>query len=277
MSADKQMISVGSGVDLAVRNSGRGRIPVVFLHGYSLSAETWDRVLPFFSEGTFTRISYDLRGFGDSSKPENGYTMHQHALDLHALLDRLGLEKAVLIGHSLGGAIIQRLATLHPERVLAFVSCDAFAQFNTLPGMDEAKRRRADSFGTREQNRAVLESAVARYFDPRNAERESIELFVGIALKASSAALRDQLMDAYCAPSVDVTKYEALRMPVMALSGATDVVAPVQQAIDLSDRVPESELAVIPRTGHTPMWEAPEAWARLVLDFLHRRVATANA
>ena len=272
MTTTIEMVDIGGGVELAVRRSGHGGIPVVFIHGYSLSADTWARVLPNFPEETYTRIAYDMRGFGDSSKPEGGHTMYQHALDLHALLDRLGIGKAVLVGHSLGGAVSQYFATLHPERLLAIVSCDAFAQFNPLPGMDEAKQKRVDSFGTKEQNRAVQEGAVERYFDPRNLEADSVPLFAEIALKSSTQALRDQLIDCYVAPPLDAARFEALTMPLLALTGATDIVAPVQQAIDLSDRVPGSELAVMARCGHTPMWEMPDEWSRLVLDFLSRRV-----
>lgn len=270
-----EMIDIGSGIELAASRSGHGTTPIVFIHGYSLSLDTWERALPYFPEESFTRIAYDLRGFGASSKPATGHTMHQHAIDLKALLDVLGIDKAVLIGHSLGGAISQYFATLFPDRLLAYVSCDAFAQFNVLPGMDATKQARADSFGTPEQNRAVLEGAVSRYFDPRNSNPETLALFIEIALRASSVALRDQLIDAYTAPSIPVDKYRALTIPVLAVTGATDIVAPVQQAIDLSNEVPGSEIALIARSGHTPMWETPCEWARPIVDFLKRRVLSA--
>ena len=270
-----EMVDIGDGIELAASRSGYGKTPVVFIHGYSLSLDTWDRALPHFPEESFARIAYDLRGFGASSKPATGYTMHQHAIDLKALLDALGIGKAVLIGHSLGGAISQYFATLFPDRLLAYVSCDAFAQFNALPGMDATKQARADSFGTPEQNRAVLEGAVSRYFDPRNSDPETLALFIEIALRASSVALRDQLIDAYTAPSIPVDMYRELTIPVLAVTGATDIVVPVQQAIDLSNEVPGSEIALIARSGHTPMWETPYEWARPIVDFLKRRVLSA--
>lgn len=266
-------LAVADGVELAVRSAGAGPVPVIFLHGYSLSMDTWDKVVGKFPAARYRTVAYDLRGFGDSSKPADGHSMHQHARDLAALMDGLQIPRAVLVGHSLGGAIGQEFATLYPERVLALVSSDAFARHQPLPGASDAVRQRAQSFGTSEQNRALLQGAVPRYFDARNAQPADVERFLAIALKSSTAALRDQLLDAYAAPALDAAKYRALAVPVLAVSGATDTVVPVANAIALSDVVPGAEIALVPRAGHSPMWEQPDAWLRPVLDFLDRRVA----
>ena len=267
-----QMVDIGDAVELAVETSGNGPIDVVFLHGYSLSGETWRRAIPFFPDSLYTRHAYDQRGFGRSRHPETGYTQLQHAIDLGRLMDRLGIEKAVLIGHSLGGAIAQEFTVMHPERVAALVSCDAFARFRPLPGADDEKRSRARAIGTPGKNREILEGAVKRYLDPRNCDRDSVDKFLDITLRASPKALHDQLLDAYEAPTLDAAKYAALTIPVMAVTGSTDHVAPYTEAFALTDQVPGSELAVIPRTGHSPMWEAPQDFCRPVLDFLERRL-----
>lgn len=270
--ADLRKVPVAEGVELAVKWNGRGPVPVVFLHGYSLSMDTWDKVIGQFPADRYTTYAYDLRGFGDSSKPAGGHSMNQHAKDLAALLDKLKVQRAVLIGHSLGGAISQEFATLYPERVLAVVSSDAFARHLPLPGASDAIRKRAESFGSPEQNREILKGAVPRYFDARNANPADVDKFIGIAVKSSAAALREQLIDAYAAPALDAAKYRQFRFPVLAVSGATDTVVPVAQAIAFSDVVPDAELVLVPRAGHTPMWERPEAWVQPVLDFLSRRV-----
>lgn len=270
--SEAEAIDIGDDVALSTLRVGEGATTVVFIHGYSMSKDCWARVLPYFPAQTYSCVAYDLRGFGDSAKPETGYTMHQHALDLAARLDALKVEKAILIGHSLGGAISQYFATMFPERTVAVVSCSAFAQFNELPGIDDARLQRANSFGTIEQNRQILERAIERYFDPRNVEPDTFARFTEIALKSSTTALRDQFIDAYAAPSIAKEKFEALAIPLLALTGANDVAVPAQHAIDLADVVPDSELAVMPRCGHTPMWERPSEWARIVLEFLDRRV-----
>ncbi|RZL63413.1 MAG: alpha/beta fold hydrolase [Variovorax sp.] len=270
--ADLRRVTVEDGVELAVRRTEGGRIPVFFLHGYSLSMDTWEKVLPMFPARRYTTIAYDLRGFGDSSKPPTGYTMAQHVKDLVGLMDRMNIRRAVLVGHSLGGAIGQEFATSHPERTLALVTSDAFARFTVAPPVTEPIRKRAESFGSMEQNRTLLEGAVPRYFDVRNQNSADIERFIGVTLKASTPALREQLLDAYAFPQIDIAKYKALTVPVLAATGAVDKVVPAENAILISDVVPDSEILLVPRAGHTPMWERPEAWARPVVDFLDRRV-----
>ncbi len=272
--AEMRRVPVADGIELAVRVDGYGPMPVIFLHGYSLSMDTWDKVIRKFPSDRYTTYAYDLRGFGDSSKPDSGFTMNQHARDLAVLMDRLNLPSAVLIGHSLGGAIGQEFATLYPKRVLALVTSDAFARQLPLPGASDAIRARAGSFGSVEQNREILKGAVPRYFDPRNANPVDVERFLAVALKSSTPALRDQLIDAYAAPALDADKYRQLRIPVLAISGAMDNVVPVAQAIAVSDAIPDAELVLVPRAGHTPMWERPDAWGQAVLEFLGRRVST---
>lgn len=267
-----QKVAIGNGVDLAVKKSGQGPVPVIFMHGYSLSMDTWDKAIERFPADRYTRYAYDLRGMGDSAKTPTGHSMQQHAKDLAALMDRLQLQRAVLVGHSLGGAIAQEFTIDNPGRVLALVSSDAFARHQPLPGASDAVRKRAEGFGTVDQNRELLKGAVPRYFDPRNGNPADVERFLNIALKSSSAALRDGLIDAYAAPTLDAERYRRLRVPVLAMSGAMDNVVPVAQAIALSDVVPDAEIALVARAGHSPMWERPEAWVRTVLDFLNRRL-----
>jgi alpha-methylacyl-CoA racemase len=271
----RQAVALGNGATLAVDTAGDGPIPLVFIHGYSLSLKTWDRVVGRFPASRYTTIRYDLRGFGTSSKPEAGYTMAQHVADLRLLLDRLEIAKAVLIGHSLGGAITQEFALEHPNRLLGYVSSNAYARFNPLPGLSPAAQQRADSFGTPEQNRPLLEGSVVRYLDPRNATPADLAALFAMTQNASSKALRDGLIDVYTGPTLDAAKYAALAIPVLSITGTTDAVVPIAQAVALSELIPDSELALIPRAGHSPMWERSEAWTGAVLDFLSRRVTEA--
>lgn len=271
---DPQLVPIGGNVKLAVRRDGQGPIPLVFAHGYSLSSETWNKALPYFPKDRFTLIRYDQRGFGMSSHPASGFNMHQHALDLVKLLDVLDISKAVLIGHSLGGTISQECAILAPERMLGYISNNALARFETMPGIDAAKQARADAFVNEDDIRLTLRAAVSRYLDPVNTTDEDIESLLTITLQASRTALRDQLLDAYDARPLDKAAYASLSLPVLALTGSRDYIAPPAQAIAIAEVVPDSELSIIPRCGHSPMWERPGEWSRIVIDFLNRRIVT---
>ena len=96
---------------------------LVCIHGLTANHTCWASVADVLSP-TYRLIAYDLRGRGESDKPEQGYSLAVHNEDLAGLLDHFGLEKAVLIGHSLGAHIALRFAATRPERVAGLVLVD---------------------------------------------------------------------------------------------------------------------------------------------------------
>ena len=92
-------LRLSSGAVLAYKTSGTGSVPMVLLHGYSLSLDAWDRVAERFPSCTVVR--YDLRGFGRSSHPGD-YGYASHVRDLSEVLDLLGLQRPVLVGPFVG-------------------------------------------------------------------------------------------------------------------------------------------------------------------------------
>ena len=117
-------VAVGS-VSLAVAEwPGPAKGPaIVCIHGLTANHTCWASVADVLSPA-HRLIAYDLRGRGDSDKPDKGYDLALHGDDLEGLLDHFGLEKAVLIGHSLGAHIAVRFAATRPERVAKLVLVD---------------------------------------------------------------------------------------------------------------------------------------------------------
>ncbi len=106
-----------------VVQTGEGA-PLLLLHGWPEFWMTWEPVMERLS-GRYRLIAPDLRGFGDSDKPNGPFGPADHAADLLALLDALGIERAGVIGHDVGGAAMQPLARNAPDRVagLFFFGC----------------------------------------------------------------------------------------------------------------------------------------------------------
>ena len=88
-------------VELYYEDHGSGR-PVVLIHGYPLSGRAWDRQVPALLDDGYRVITYDRRGFGNSSRPTTGYDYDTFATDLRVLLDTLDLRDVTLVGHSMG-------------------------------------------------------------------------------------------------------------------------------------------------------------------------------
>ena len=112
-----------NGVALAVREwPGKGPA-LVCVHGLTANHSCWASMADALAPD-FRLIGYDLRGRGESGKPESGYSLEHHCKDLLGLLDAFGLRKAVIMGHSLGAHIGLRFAALHPARVSKLVLVD---------------------------------------------------------------------------------------------------------------------------------------------------------
>src|ERR1700677_1138253 len=114
--ASKRTIALPNGETLAYIDMGNRSAPVVVLiHGYTDSARDWVPMLPYLSK-QYRLILVDIRGHGQSSKPECCYTRLDFAYDIKLLLDALGVRKADIVGHSLGSIIAQTFAEYWPER-----------------------------------------------------------------------------------------------------------------------------------------------------------------
>lgn len=110
--------------------SGSGE-PVILLHGYAQNSHMWRPLIPELAK-THTVIAPDLRGFGDSSKPESGYDKKTMAQDIHGLADSLGLTRIEIVGHDIGLMVAYAYAAQYPSVVDKIVLMDAF-----LPGVGD--------------------------------------------------------------------------------------------------------------------------------------------
>jgi pimeloyl-ACP methyl ester carboxylesterase len=109
-----------NGIQLNVRDEGKGEPSLLFLHYWGGSSRTWDPVINSLKTD-FRCVAYDHRGWGKSDKPETGYSVHDLAEDAEALTQTLGLTRYVLIGHSMGGKVAQLLAAKRPVGLEALI------------------------------------------------------------------------------------------------------------------------------------------------------------
>jgi pimeloyl-ACP methyl ester carboxylesterase len=116
-------------IDLYYEDHGTGK-PVVLVHGWPLSGRSWEKQVPALLDAGYRVITYDRRGFGDSSKPTLGYDYDTFAQDLHTLVTKLDLRELALIGFSMGGGEVARyLGTYGSERVSKAVLMSSIPPF----------------------------------------------------------------------------------------------------------------------------------------------------
>ena len=229
------------GTRLTYRVAGSGPA-LVLIHGLAGSSRWWARNLGPLSE-RFTVYAVDLLGFGASRGQQ--FVMAESAGLLARWLDALRIEHAGLVGHSLGGLIALDLAAEHPKLIARLVLVDAaiFAP------------------GERPLRYAVNLLRQGRYtpldFVPVVA-RDVARCGPRAILAASRGLLHGD-------PRRNVPQ---LRQPALLIWGEHDVVVPLSVGEELTTLLPEARLVVLPGAGHNPMWDRPEAFNALVLDFL---------
>ena len=241
-----------NGIRLAYERRGTGA-PLVLLHGYPLDHHLWNEVAPLL-EDTFELILPDLRGFGGSSSVDTFYAMEDFALDIAALLDHLEIQKAGIVGHSMGGYVALAFARVYPERVsgLGLVSSQVLAD---PPDRKEARYKSAAEVADK-GIASVVETMTPKFTaDPRLQQfaRQSMEQQQPAAYIGALKAMAER---------VDSTPLlSSLQIPVVIVHGDADALIPIDRAREVKAAVPGAHLVEVAGAGHMPMMEAKEETA----------------
>jgi pimeloyl-ACP methyl ester carboxylesterase len=256
-------VTLATGVRLRYAEQGDPRGPaVVLLHGYSDSWFSWSRVLPLIPS-RYHVIALDQRGHGDSDKPEDGYAMRDFAGDVLALMDTLRLERATIVGHSMGSFVAQRIAVTAPDRVERLVLVGSAPAFRRMSGVDEFA---AAVYALEDpvSQQFAREFQVSTIYQPIAAEFLDTAVATSLRLPARVwHGIMTGMLDAPVIPEL-----AGLGVPTLILSGDRDAVfAPAAQQA-LIAQLPKARSSIYAETGHAPHWERPERFAGDLVGFL---------
>ena len=258
------------GVRLHVRDTGPRDAPVVILlHGFGASLHTWEAWAAIL-QADHRVIRFDLPGFGlTGPDPTGDYGDARSMQVLAALMDRLGVGKASLVGNSMGGRIAWSFAALHPARIdrLVLVSPDGFASpglaYGVAPKLPLLIRLLPYVLPT-----AMLRSSLAAaYGDPAFLTDDLLARYRDMMLapgvrRAIVARMAQQVL-------VDPEPLlRRIKAPTLLLWGEQDAMIPISNAADYERDIPQAELVRFPGIGHLPQEEAPALSAQAVRRFL---------
>jgi 3-oxoadipate enol-lactonase len=253
-------------VTLAYEDTGGDRSPVVFVHGLGGSAYAWWSQLAACRDRGYRGIAYDQRGAGLSGKPPGPYSVEAWAEDLEQLLDALGLERAALVGHSVGCMVAEHAAVRLGDRITALALCGGALRWRPEAGEVFEQRARLARAGRMDEiARTVATTGLserARAEDPALAG-----LMLALIASNDPRAYAD-CTDATAAGSM--RDLERVACPTLAFCGAEDPVTPPAFAAAIADAVPNGDSATIDGAAHWCAVEHPDEVSALVLDFLDR-------
>jgi pimeloyl-ACP methyl ester carboxylesterase len=261
---------VVDGTRLRVIDAGpRGGAPVVFIHGFGASVYTWRSTLGPVVAAGYRAIAFDNRGFGFSDKPAHGYDNAAYTRLVTALLDSLGVSSAVLVGHSMGGAIAAEVALAQPQRVRGLVLIDAAGFGVRWPGVLRLARwPLVGSVATALRGRWITGRMVRSvYADPSKVTAADVDQYYAPVPdpeygRALRGVLREFRFDTL------VGRLGAIDAPTLVLWGAEDRWIPLRDGNRIAGELPRAAFIPIPRGGHAVAEERPDEVNRILIAFL---------
>jgi pimeloyl-ACP methyl ester carboxylesterase len=240
--------------------------PLVMIMGFSASMIGWHYQTQFFRKH-YRVITFDNRGVGKSDKPEGPYTTRMMADDTVNLMDHLGIEKAHIMGASMGGMIAQELAINHPERVNKLVLACTYAKHDRTSGitpeMVELSQLPPERMAT-----SVISSSfnkpLYRFFFGSLSRLSS--MFMG-----ASASIGIEGQSAACMNHNTLERLESITADTLVIVGTGDrLINPVSSEV-IASRIPRASFVKIEGGSHTFMVEVRDDFNREVLKFLTAR------
>lgn len=244
--------------------AGQGT-PVVLLHGFPLSSGIWHEQQQRLSDG-YRVITPDLRGHGKSPAPAGVYEMELLARDVLALLDALNIDKAIILGHSMGGYVTLAAYKQAPDRFLALGLVDSQAGADT----DEARqgRHKTAEKVAAEGSKIMAEAMLPKLFAPGlPADSPIIDQVRHMILSTPSAGIVGSLKGLAARPESG-SLLPKFQIPVLILTGDKDQIIPPEKAKTMAAVIPRATLKIVENAGHMPMLEQPQATTTAIRDFL---------
>jgi pimeloyl-ACP methyl ester carboxylesterase len=275
---DSQFIEI-DGLTVHVKTMGHGEPVFVLLHGFGASLFSWHAVMePLSQYGKV--IAYDRPAFGLTERPitwtgENPYRP-QAAVDmLLGLLDHFNVQKAILVGNSAGGTVSMQFTLQHPDRVQALILVDPavyeggggpswLRPFYKTPQINHLGPLIVRSI----QSRGIDLIKMA-WYDPSKITSETMAGYTK-PLRADNWDLALWYFTVASQPSSLSERLSEFTLPVLVITGDTDIIVPTEDSVRLAGALPNASLVIILQAGHIPHEEQPDLFMQSVDKFLHQ-------
>jgi pimeloyl-ACP methyl ester carboxylesterase len=260
---------------------------ILFIHGTAAWSGLWRETMTPLAEAGFHCIAIDIPPFGYSERPATpSYGNKDQATRIVALMDALGIQHAILMGHSFGGGATMETALMIPKRIDALILLDVGGlNLNIKPAPTNQKPSMLDMFlSTRVIRNPVLATTAtnplftkklisAMVLDPADVTAEKINILQQpLVLQDATNTLGDWLKYVLTVQEVSLTtdtaNYKSLTMPALIVWGDSDTIIPLKEGEYLKSILPNAELVVMKGVNHIPYLEDHQKFIEVVLGFL---------
>jgi len=289
MECTERKIQGAHGLSLNLVEWSRDGVPILLLHGYSNEAHIWDDFVPVVSSH-YRVLALDLRGHGESDwHPEGAYRYEDHVEDVEAVVEALGIDRIVVVGHSLGGRIAMLYGGRNPDRLAGLVIVDSAPELDargTVRISMEAAENQDPSFGSLAEFEqflvhlypAATAASIRRMAEHGVKQRESdgrwvlkMDTAFRRAVGGDDGAMSREEFERAQAESREAmwAALEKIPCPTLVVRGAaSDVLSPEIADRMAEETLPRGQLAIVARAGHSVMTDNPEGFNAALAEFV---------
>jgi pimeloyl-ACP methyl ester carboxylesterase len=244
---------------------------IVMIHGFGAAIDWWDEIAPALATDHRV-IRIDLIGHGGTAAPGSGYTIPHQAELVAAVLDRLGVDRVTVIGHSMGGEVATALAERNPARIAAMILIDSPPTAGTTFTImtDAAMMPVLGELLSHFESDDAIRRGLAQGFAPGFPVAEKfVADFKQLTYTAFRSAHEDSMAYRTAKPTNERLAALVPVPPLLALTGTEDAIVPPEHEKYFA-QVPGAKIVMIEGSGHSPMVEKPARTLELIRDFLRQ-------
>jgi pimeloyl-ACP methyl ester carboxylesterase len=262
--AGARVITLVGDTEIAFDDIGSG-FPVVFLHAFRLNRTMWEPQVTALV-GEFRCITIDMRGFGGSAASPP-YSMDRYADDVAAVLDALGIERAVITGLSMGGYVAFAMWRRHRARVRALVLADTRATADSVEGAE--KRRSMIEIAETQGPTAVANLQIAGLVGKTTRDKRP-DIYDAMHRMMAQAEVEGIVggLEAMMGRPDSTPTLATIDVPTLVVVGDEDVITPVADARAMHEGIPASRLEILRQAGHLSSVERPASFNTVMSEFL---------
>jgi pimeloyl-ACP methyl ester carboxylesterase len=255
-------------ITINYEDKGKGNIPIIFIHGFPFNKSMWQPQLDYFMKENRV-ITYDIRGFGQSTFGATQHSIAQYADDLILMMNELRIEKAIVCGLSMGGYILLNAVIRYPEKfagiVLADTQCLAdstFAKEKRFKTMEQIETGGLFDFAN-----GFVENVFRK--ETLNDNKELVEKIKSIILSTSSTTIVAAL-NALATREETCGNLNIISTPTLILCGKDDMLTPLDKSEFMKTNIESASLQIIHDAAHLSNLEQPDSFNQHVSNFISK-------
>ncbi len=268
MALNSKVLLVGENHTSYLESGDVDELPLIFIHGFPFNNKMWeDQLIKFGVE--YRCIAYDVRGHGSSEAGEVNFSIGLFAEDLIAIMDALKIEKAVIVGLSMGGYVAMKAIEKYSLRFAGLVLCDTQCVADT----EEGKEKRKKTIGFIERNglEVYADESLKNLFAPASFEtKQQAVSFIHSTILNTPARTICRTLQALAERNETCTSLPQIDFPVLIVVGAEDKITSPEAARKMNGLIGGSELVIIPEAGHLSNLENPIQFNFHLKEFLKK-------